>query len=75
MSLPHSAIMKEKNFVLEEYLEYLREKKRVSVEVEGEKYTVAYYPISENLTIHIPKNREYEISGNNVDGVIMTIHE
>lgn len=75
VGFPHSAIMKKENFVLEEYLDYLKEKKKVSAEVEGKKYTISYYPFSENLTINIPKNHEYEISGDNIDGVIMTVYE
>ncbi len=75
VGLPHSAIMKEKNFVLEEYLDYLKEKNKVSAEVDGDKYTVSYHPFSENMTINIPENHEYEISGNNMDGIIMTVHE
>lgn len=75
VGLPHSAIMKDKNFVLEEYLDYLKEKKNVSVEVNGKKYTVSYYPFSENMTIHIPDNLDNEISGNNMDGIIVTVHD
>ncbi len=37
VGLPHSAIMKEKNFVLEEYMDYLKEEKTISVSVNGEK--------------------------------------
>ncbi len=36
VGLPHSAIMKEKNFVLEEYMDYLKEEKTISVSVNGE---------------------------------------
>ncbi|QQZ08687.1 VanY-A/VanY-F/VanY-M family D-Ala-D-Ala carboxypeptidase [Heyndrickxia vini] len=75
VGLPHSAIMKEKNFVLEEYLDYLKEEKKVSVKVDGKKYNVSYYPYSENMTINIPENHKYEISGNNIDGVIVTFYE
>ncbi|QGH34612.1 VanY-A/VanY-F/VanY-M family D-Ala-D-Ala carboxypeptidase [Gracilibacillus salitolerans] len=75
VGLPHSAIMKEKNFVLEEYLDYLKEKNKVSAEVDGDKYTVSYHPFSENMTINISENHEYEISGNNMDGIIVTVHE
>ncbi|MCT2537147.1 VanY-A/VanY-F/VanY-M family D-Ala-D-Ala carboxypeptidase [Aquibacillus koreensis] len=75
VGMPHSAIMKEKGFVLEEYLDYLKEKKKVSAKVEGENYTISYYPVSENMTIILPKNHEYEISGDNMNGVIVTIYE
>ncbi|MBD8028091.1 VanY-A/VanY-F/VanY-M family D-Ala-D-Ala carboxypeptidase [Ureibacillus sp. Re31] len=75
VGLPHSAIMKEEDFVLEEYLDYLKEKKKVSTKIEGKKYTVSYYPFSENMTINLPKNHKYEISGDNMDGIIVTIYE
>ncbi|CRK81168.1 VanY-A/VanY-F/VanY-M family D-Ala-D-Ala carboxypeptidase [Neobacillus massiliamazoniensis] len=73
VGLPHSAIMKEKNLVLEEYLAYLKEEKNISVSVNGKKYKVSYYPISQNTTIKVPNNHHYEISGNNMDGVIVTV--
>ncbi|SFM36060.1 D-Ala-D-Ala carboxypeptidase. Metallo peptidase. MEROPS family M15B [Gracilibacillus orientalis] len=75
VGLPHSLIMKEENFALEEYLDYLKDKRKVSVEVDGKNYTVSYYPFSENMKIDIPENHEYEISGNNTDGVIATVYE
>lgn len=75
VGLPHSAIMYEKDLVLEEYLDYLKEEQDISVNVNGEKYTVSYYPISQGLTIKVPVNYHYEISGNNMDGVIVTVYE
>jgi zinc D-Ala-D-Ala carboxypeptidase len=75
VGLPHSAIMKEKNFVLEEYMDYLRETKSFVANVNGEKYSVIYYPVPENRKIDVPENKDYEISGNNVDGVIVTVSE
>ncbi|MGM0835349.1 MAG: VanY-A/VanY-F/VanY-M family D-Ala-D-Ala carboxypeptidase [Bacillota bacterium] len=73
VGFPHSAIMKEKNFVLEEYMEYLKEEKNISASVNGEKYEISYYPITKNTTINVPANLRYEISGNNIDGVIVTV--
>jgi zinc D-Ala-D-Ala carboxypeptidase len=73
--LPHSAIMKEKNFALEEYLDYLKEEKQFSASINGEKYKITYYPISGSRTINVPDNSYYEISGNNIDGVIVTVYE
>lgn len=73
VGLPHSAIMKEKNFVLEEYLAYLKEEKHISATANGEKYEVYYYPVTENTTINVPANLRYELSGNNTDGVIVTV--
>lgn len=74
IGLPHSAIMKEKNFVLEEYLDYLKEKKHISATVNGQKYEVFYYPVTENTTINMPANLHIDVSGNNTDGVILTIY-
>ncbi|MGM1047708.1 MAG: VanY-A/VanY-F/VanY-M family D-Ala-D-Ala carboxypeptidase [Bacillota bacterium] len=74
VGLPHSAIMKEMNLALEEYWDYLKEEKSISVSVDGKKYTISYYPISQNETIEVevPANEQYEISGNNIYGVIVT---
>ncbi|MDT9025562.1 VanY-A/VanY-F/VanY-M family D-Ala-D-Ala carboxypeptidase [Rossellomorea yichunensis] len=73
VGFPHSAIMKSKNFVLEEYLEYLKEEKTISASVHGEKYEISYYPVTKRMTIHVPRDLRYEISGNNIDGVIVTV--
>ncbi|MFD1781510.1 VanY-A/VanY-F/VanY-M family D-Ala-D-Ala carboxypeptidase [Fredinandcohnia salidurans] len=75
VGLPHSAIMKERNFVLEEYLAYLKEEKHLSVSIHKEKYKITYFPISDNVTIEVPENRQFEISGNNMDGVIVTVRD
>lgn len=74
VGLPHSAIMQDMNLALEEYLDYLKEEMSISVSVDGKKYTISYYPISQNETIdvEIPVDEHYEISGNNIDGVIVT---
>lgn len=75
VGLPHSAIMQKKKFTLEEYLDFLKGKKEISTNVEGKEYTVSYYKVSNNTTINVPVNQHYEISGNNMDGVIMTVHK
>ncbi|WP_291579162.1 VanY-A/VanY-F/VanY-M family D-Ala-D-Ala carboxypeptidase [Clostridium sp. UBA6640] len=74
VGLPHSAIMQEMNLALEEYLDYLKEEKSISVSVYGKKYIISYYSVSQNETIEVevPANKQYEISGNNIDGVIVT---
>ncbi|NOV03057.1 VanY-A/VanY-F/VanY-M family D-Ala-D-Ala carboxypeptidase [Paenibacillus planticolens] len=73
VGLPHSVIMQQKNLSLEQYLDYLKEQKSVSTTVQGVKYEISYYPISKNTTIQVPGDRHYEISGNNMDGVIVTV--
>ncbi|WP_040205730.1 VanY-A/VanY-F/VanY-M family D-Ala-D-Ala carboxypeptidase [Neobacillus jeddahensis] len=75
VGLPHSAIMHEKNFALEEYLDYLKREKSISVNFNGKSYLVSYYPLSQLKDIKIPKDRHYEVSGDNMDGIIVTVFE
>ncbi|MGG0175121.1 VanY-A/VanY-F/VanY-M family D-Ala-D-Ala carboxypeptidase [Gottfriedia acidiceleris] len=73
VGLPHSVIMKEKNFSLEEYLDFLKKQKSISTTINGQKYEISYYHVTKNTTIHVPTNLRYELSGNNMDGVIVTV--
>ncbi|PEL14197.1 D-alanyl-D-alanine carboxypeptidase family protein [Bacillus sp. AFS017336] len=74
VGLPHSAIMKENNFTLEEYLDFLKKKKSLLVNIGSKKYEIYYYPIKNKTTdIYLPEKASYELSGNNKDGVIVTI--
>ncbi|MGN4426371.1 M15 family metallopeptidase [Bacillus cereus group sp. MYBK30-1] len=75
VGLPHSAIMQKKKITLEEYLDFLKERKEISTDVEGKKYTVSYYKASDRMNVNVPVNKQYEISGNNMDGVIVTVQE
>jgi D-alanyl-D-alanine carboxypeptidase len=74
VGLPHSAIMQKKDFTLEQYLDYVKEQKNITTTVDGKKYEIYYYPVSQTTTIKVPVNRRYEISGNNLDGVIVTVY-
>lgn len=73
VGLPHSAIMQEHNFTLEEYLDYLKDIRDLLTVVNGKRYEITYHQISENTIITLPANQTYEISGNNIDGVIVTV--
>ena len=75
VGLPHSAVMYKNNLVLEQYLDLLKEKEDIMVEVEGEKYHIRYYLAAQDTTVYIPEQGEYEISGDNMDGVIVTVKE
>ncbi|WP_248924661.1 M15 family metallopeptidase [Paenibacillus hamazuiensis] len=72
VGLPHSAIMQENDMVLEQYLDFLKERKTVTKNIGRQTYTVTYYPVPPNTTVRVPANARYEISGNNMDGVIVT---
>lgn len=75
VGLPHSAIMHKKNFALEEYLDYLKTEKNLLVHFDGKKYQISYYPITEETTIQVPAKQKYDVSGNNMDGVIVTVYQ
>ncbi|XRG77698.1 VanY-A/VanY-F/VanY-M family D-Ala-D-Ala carboxypeptidase [Rossellomorea sp. GAMAL-10_SWC] len=74
VGLPHSVIMEEKNFTLEEYLDFLKKQMSISTNINGQKYEISYYPVTKNTTIQVPTNLRYDISGNNMDGVIVTVN-
>lgn len=74
VGLPHSMIMKERNLTLEEYLDYLKDQSSYRTTVEGKEYEIKYVPVtSKDMEIEIPAGSEYEISGNNIDGIIVTV--
>jgi zinc D-Ala-D-Ala carboxypeptidase len=74
VGFPHSAIMKETNFALEEYMDFLKEQKSITTTIDNQVYKIYYYPVSQNTTIPVPANGQYETSGNNMDGVIVTVY-
>lgn len=78
VGLPHGLIMHEKNYCLEEYMDYL---KGFSFDCpldykaeNGDEYEIYYVPVDgETTRIPVPKTASYEISGNNSDGFIVTV--
>lgn len=75
---PHSKIMKEQGLSLEEYTEFLKAFRADSVlfyeQADRRKIEIFYVPADEKKTvIQIPEALTYQISGNNVDGFIITI--
>lgn len=76
VGLPHSGIMKDYNLCLEEYIKTLK-----AYPFDGEHLKVVYLGRSfeiyycEGLEVAIPINRDYTISGNNMDGFIVTIED
>ncbi|CAI6085728.1 D-alanyl-D-alanine carboxypeptidase [Paenibacillus sp. JJ-100] len=76
VGMPHSAVMHKNQMVLEEYLEMLREKRDVSVDLNGITYDIHYYDVSKKDTkIYLPENDAYDISGDNMQGVIVTVEK
>ena len=86
---PHSIIMKSMNFCLEEYTDYIKSftkdtyvltynkgtvsKVEYDIDFDAE-YMIYYVPCAgEKTVITVPNFCEYEISGNNVDGYVVTV--
>jgi len=71
---PHSWFIRQNDMCLEEYILFLEEYGGYEAELDGITYTVLYEkPI--NGLINIPENKNYEVSGDNAGGYIVTIWE
>ena len=75
---PHSKIIEENSFSLEEYTEFIKayreDCKLVYKEAFGAEEEIYYIPANNDKTlIAIPENCVYQISGNNIDGFIVTV--
>ncbi|MNI54267.1 D-alanyl-D-alanine carboxypeptidase [compost metagenome] len=73
VGLPHSLIMRDKNLTLEEYLEFLKQQQTITTTVRGRTYQISYVAVSGNTAFPVPEGHRYELSGNNIDGVIVTV--
>lgn len=78
VGVPHSYYMTENSLTLEEYIDHLRyytllgEHLKISTD-DGE-YEVYYVPAEVGTTeLYVPQDKEYKISGNNVDGFVVTV--
>ena len=69
---PHSKIITENNFCLEEYIDYLRNFIYPTNPLYFEGYKIFYIPYKDE-DINLSLNEEYTMSGNNVDGFILTL--
>ena len=73
LGIPHATKINELDICLEEYIEYLRDysyKKPLLIETDDGSVYETYF--CAGLAAYVPKNNSYEISGNNVDGFIVT---
>lgn len=67
---PHSMIMKKKDLALEEYIDFLKEKKEYTKKIDEVTYLSQY--AEQTDAIKIPDTKEYEVSGDNLNGYIIT---
>lgn len=72
---PHAVIMKEKELCLEEYVEYLRgySRKKPLVWRDGREEFEIYSAAAEELFCESREDPCVQVSGNNVDGLIVTV--
>ena len=75
---PHSKIMQENGFSLEEYTQfikaYLEDNKYLFEQAHRAGIEIYYVPAKDDKTlIKTPENCVYQISGNNIDGFVVTI--
>lgn len=83
VGIPHAYYMDSKDLCLEEYIDLIREHPYDGEHLEFsdndgndyEVYFVASDDGSEKTTVPVPTGTRYEISGNNVDGFIVTVYK
>lgn len=83
VGIPHAAYMTTNNLCLEEYTDLLRMNYRydgahLNIIAENAEYEVFFFPSddsSEVTNVPVPTGYKYDISGNNVDGFIVTVHK
>jgi len=72
---PHSLLVSKLDMCLEEYIEYLKEfkfgQKHLNItDYDGKEYEIYFV---EGLDVPVPREKQYKISGNNMDGFIVTV--
>lgn len=76
---PHSEMIKKNNFTLEEYIQYLKEfpydGMHLLLQNRGQDIEIFYVnaDINSIKTVYLPEDCYYEVSGNNMDGFIVTV--
>ena len=82
VGIPHAYYMTENNLTLEEYIELLKNytfgNKSLSFSCYSKNYEVYYIKAKSsggNVDVYVPSTNSYTISGNNVDGFIITVEK
>lgn len=75
---PHSQIISDNNFTLEEYIEYLKQfpYEGMHLQVKNQGWTAEIFYVNaleEAKTVYLTENLLYDVSGNNIDGFIVTV--
>lgn len=76
VGIPHAQIMKKKGLTLEEYIEFIRQysygTRSYRLPCGSEEIQVSYLPAAEAADVAISGDYPYTVSGNNIDGFILT---
>ena len=77
VGVPHSYYITDNSLILEEYIKLLKSYtlmgEHLFVTVGESEYEIYYVPATEGVTeIYVPTDKPYSVSGNNVDGFIVT---
>lgn len=78
VGIPHSNIMQDKDLCLEDYVEFLKtydfNSEHLYLSIGDVNYEIYYVPCEGDTTdVPVPKDKYYIVSGNNIDGFIVTI--
>ncbi len=78
VGVPHAVYIKQNNLCLEEYIDVLREhtnENPIEVSTGKKLYQIYYVPANKtgDTEVPVPSNKTYDVSGNNVDGFIVTV--
>lgn len=78
VGIPHSNIMQDKELCLEDYIEFLKTydfySEHLYLSISDMNYEIYYVKAEDGSTdIPVPKDKYYIISGNNIDGFIVTV--
>lgn len=78
VGVPHSYYIMENAITLEEYTKLIKSYtlmgEHLFVEAGDKSYEIYYVPAAEETTeIYVPNDRPYTVSGNNVDGFVVTV--
>ena len=79
VGIVHASVMQENNYCLEDYLDYVKQftfrGKHLKKTVDVYSYEIYYVPITEGkASVPVPKDKYYTLSGNNIDGFIVTVY-
>lgn len=80
VGIPHAYYMKENNLTLEEYLEVLKKYtfggKSLSFPCYSKQYEIYYIKAKSDINdVYVPRTNSYTVSGNNIDGFIVTVEK